>query len=87
MKTHDFLADKMHVCRPVTMEFAIIISKVIEGGKVIAQGIEPYIDNMIGIKRYRYPPPFKAVRDIQRSSNPPGSRKLLIISFFVREVG
>ena len=55
METHNFLADQMHVSRPVFIEF-FRITAVTDTGKVVEQRVKPDIDNVFVVKRHRDAP-------------------------------
>ena len=55
METHNFLADQMHVSRPVFIEF-FRITAITDTGKVVEQRVKPDIDNVFVVKRHRDAP-------------------------------
>ena len=56
VEAHDFLANQMHICRPVLAEQMIIGRIIAQGGDVVGQRVDPHIDHMLGIKVHRHAP-------------------------------
>ena len=82
VEAENVLANDVNVRRPVAgvlFPFRLIVGKVADRRDVVAQRIQPNVDDMLGVARY-FNPPINAVRDTHKSSRP-GFKKLLIISF------
>ena len=56
METHDFLADNMHIRRPVFLVVRIVVAAVAKSGNIVGKCINPNIYNMLGVKVYGYAP-------------------------------
>ena len=52
MEPHDLLADKMHVSRPESLVVAVgvLIVHEAQGGGVVEQGIDPDVDDVLGVE-------------------------------------
>ena len=58
METDDILADQVQICRPVFLIQFIMVSVTVisQTGNIVAERVDPYIDDMIRIKVYRDAP-------------------------------
>ena len=56
METHDFLADNMHIRRPVFFVVRIVVAAIAKSGNIVGKCINPNIYNMLGVKVYGYAP-------------------------------
>ena len=56
MEANDFLADEMHVRRPVFVEERIVIRTIAQRGNVVGKRVQPDIDHVLRIKVHRNAP-------------------------------
>ena len=56
VETDDLFCHDMNVSRPVFLEIVIGVIPVAQSSNIVAQCIDPYIDDMLLIERYRNPP-------------------------------
>lgn len=65
MKTNDFFAHNMQICRPIFLEQAIIIRTIAKGRDIICQSIHPNIQNVFWVVFHRNAPIKRGSTDAQ----------------------
>ncbi len=65
MEPDNLLAHKMDVRGPVLLIIVVALVAVAQGGDVVAQGVHPDIDHMLGVKVHRYTPGKAGAGDAQ----------------------
>lgn len=56
VEAHNLLTHQMHVGGPVLVEFAVALLAVAQGGDIVGQRVDPYVDHVLGVKIHRHAP-------------------------------
>ena len=65
VETDDLLTRHMHVGRPESFEIFVVFRAVTEGGQVVRKRVDPDVNGMFFVKRYRYTPFYARSRNAQ----------------------
>ena len=64
VKAHDFLADEMHVRRPIFMEHFLVV-EVADRREIVRERVEPDVDDVFRVERHGDAPVERGARDAQ----------------------